>query len=849
MKTSSRILKLLILLLGLIIQTLQAQDNASLQKIKLFPQHFTAFSNNYPQEKVYLHFDNTAYYLDETIWFKAYVVRADQNSLSQISKILYVELVSAEGYVIDTKKLKIENGQCHGSFNPMASNFAGFYEIRAYTSYMLNFGKKNYFSRVFPIYDKPKKPGEYIPQITDRINTLRIPEIRSEYGQKDQLAMTFYPEGGNSIAGLNSKVAFKTIGKKGENLIVSGSIYNEKDEKLVDFSSEYLGMGSFEYLPTSGKYVAKVQYNNKEYKFELPAALAKGYSMSVDNSLDDKINILISKNNNTTNEPLGLCISCRGVSYNVEQVDLGNKSSLNLLFSKNKIPSGVSQITLYNASGEVMCERMVFVNHHIRMKVDQSQSKSVYQPFEKVDMEFQFKDHQDNPVESTFSVSVRDATTSSSNPFSDNLLTNLLLSSELSGYIENPDYYFQSDDNVRKHELDLLLLTQGWSRYSWKQMIGKTPFALKYPIEKELVIDGSVASLIMKNKLKDVDITMVLSSDSLPQYGRCKTDSAGNFNFVLRDFRGEGKLSMQSRQDGKRKEMYIKLNRNFSPEPKTYAFAELNIPQYFNTLRDSIIVSETKIVRQNDSADKQLQKEYNKLPMDKKVILLSEVTVKDKRKPIKVSVKYDVAKELDKRNDVGDWIPANVNTFLYFTSNYYNASTGMYKSKYVMFIREDVVAETNPDMTNANDSETDKLPALSNTQSGGEMPYLDEIESISFIEDYSSILRLTNGLIDPSNYVIALIRCKSNYRKEPYGIRNTTFSGFSYVKEFYSPQYDKMILPDEKDYRRTLYWNPDIQTDKEGKATISFYNNSSCKAMNVDAEMVTSTGIIGVFNK
>lgn len=849
MKTSIQLPKLLILLLSLILPTLQAQDNASLQKIKIFSQQLAAFSTNFPQEKVYLHIDNTAYYLDETIWFKAYVVHADQNSQSRISRILYVELISPEGYIVDTKKLKIENGQCHGNFNPMASNFAGFYEIRAYTSYMLNFGEKNYFSRVFPLYDKPKKAGEYIPQITDRLNSLRIPEIRGEYEQKDQLAMSFYPEGGNSISGIPSNVAFKATGKKGENLVVSGSVYNDKDEKVANFETAHLGMGSFKYTPVSGKYFAKVQYKNKEFKFELPAALPTGYVMSVDNSMIEKINILIQKNTNTSNEPLGLCITSRGVVYYDEVLNPGEKSDMNLSFSKKKLPSGVSQITLYNTSGEILSERLVFVNHHIRMKIDMMQNKATYEPFEKIDMEFMLKDQDNNPVETSFSVAVRDASTSSTNPFSDNMLTNLLLSSELKGYIENPDYYFQSDDNTRRHELDLLLLTQGWSRYSWKQLIGKTPFKLKYPIEKELVIDGSVASLIMKNKLKDVDITMVLAtSDSLPQYGKSKTDSAGNFNFVLRDFKGEGKLTIQSRQDGKRKEMYIKLNRNFNPELKTYSFAELNIPQYFNTATGPVNLSESKPTGKNDTINRLSPNEYSKLPMDKKIILLTEVTVKDKRKPIKVSMRYDVAKELDKRKDAGEWMPANVNTFLYFTSNYYNASSGMYKGKYVMFVREDIVTESNLDATIANGSEMEKIPSLS-TLMGGEMPYLDEIESISFIEDHSSILRISNGLIDPASYVIALIRCKSNYRKEPYGIRDTNFSGFSHVKEFYNPQYDKMILPDEKDYRRTLYWNPNVQTDKDGKAIIHFYNNSSCKVINVNAETVTSTGIIGTFNK
>ncbi len=849
MKTSIRFILSLILTLGLITPTLQAQDNATLQKIKLFPKQFAAFSANYPQEKVYLHIDNTAYYLDETIWFKAYVVRADQNSLSPVSKILYVELISPEGYVVDSKKLKVENGQCHGNFNPLSSNFAGFYEIRAYTSYMLNFGEKNYFSRVLPLYDKPKKPGEYIPpQMTDRLNSLRIPDIRNEYTQKEQVQVTFFPEGGNIISGLSSRVAFKATGKKGENLVVSGAVYNEKEEKAADFRTEYLGMGSFEFTPVSGKYFARVQYKNKEYKFELPAVLPRGYVMRVDNSADEKINVTIQKSSTTSDETLGLCISSRGLVYFEEVINTAGKNTFDLSFPKKKLPSGVTQITLYNTAGEIVSERLAFVNHHSEMKIDLTQNQTSYKPFEKVDMSFQLKDQEDNPVETSFSVSVRDATTSSTNPFSDNILTNLLLSSELSGYIENPDYYFQSDDNVRRHELDLLLLTQGWRRYSWKQMTGQSAFSLKYPVEKELVINGTVTSLLAKNKLKDVDITMLLgTSDSLPQLGKCKTDSAGNFNFILRDFKGEGKLTMQSRQDGKRKEMIIKLNRDFSPELKTYSFAELNIPQYFNTLASPVNVSELT-TNKNDTAKKLSPTEYSKLPMDKKVILLTEVTVKDKRKPIKVSVKYDVAKELDKRKDAGEWIPSSVNTFLYFTSNYYNASTGMYKGKWVMFVREDVVAETNLDAPSSNGSEMDKVPGVS-TLSGGEMPYLDEVESISFIEDHGSILRIGNGLIDPSSYVIALIRCKTNYRKEPYGIRDTSFRGFSYVKEFYNPQYDKMVLPDEKDYRRTLYWNPNVLTDKDGRANVSFYNNGSCKVMNVNAETVTSSGIIGVIHK
>lgn len=103
--------------------------------------------------------------------------------------------------------------------------------------------------------------------------------------------------------------------------------------------------------------------------------------------------------------------------------------------------------------------------------------------------------------------------------------------------------------------------------------------------------------------------------------------------------------------------------------------------------------------------------------------------------------------------------------------------------------------------------------------------------------------------INPSNTVVVLFQLKQNYVREPVGTRNTYFSGYSLPSEFFSPQYDKVVLPDDKDYRRTLYWNPDVKTGKDGKVSIEFYNNSASKAIHISAETVTSTGAIGVLRK
>src|ERR1035437_4910595 len=139
MKTLRKSKKLILALIILTGMNLQAQDSTAIRKIASYSRLFSTFSTKYPQEKVYLHFDNSAYFLGETLFFKAYVVTADRNALSQLSKTLYVELISPEGNILETKKIMIENGQCHGEFKILTTKFAGFYEVRAYTRFMLNF--------------------------------------------------------------------------------------------------------------------------------------------------------------------------------------------------------------------------------------------------------------------------------------------------------------------------------------------------------------------------------------------------------------------------------------------------------------------------------------------------------------------------------------------------------------------------------------------------------------------------------------------------------------------------------------------------------------------------------------
>jgi len=860
---------------------IQAQDSTAIRKITAFSKHFSTFSNDYPQEKVYLHFDNSSYFLGETLWFKAYVVKADRHGLSQLSKVLYLELITPEGNVIETKKFKIENGQCHGDFKFPTTRFAGFFEVRAYTRYMLNFDPDNIFSRVFPLYDKPSEEGIYKRAITERALSQRVPQLRKEYAQKENINLTFFPEGGNLVTGLKSKIAFKATGKNGENISVSGIVSDDTGNKITDFTTEYLNMGVFEFIPGTGKYTVKAQYQNKDYTFDIPKALPAGYVLNINNLDEQKIDILIQKSPGLSIEPLGLSISCRGKLYGFEQVTIGEENALLLSLNKKILPSGVTQLTLYNTRGEILSERLLFINHNSQMKFDMTQKKEIYKPYEKMDLQFQLSDFKGNPVETTFSAAIHDKVTSVSNVHDDNILTNLLLSSELKGYIENPGYYFESTDISRRQALDLLLLTQGWSRYSWKQMAGAAPFDIKYPIEKDLIVEGKVTSLFLKQKKENVDVTIVLMNDSLSQKGICKTDKEGKFNFALQDFKGQANLIVQSKEKEKLKEMNILLDRNFSPGLKSYSFAEINIPDYIKTVRDTVI-SQDLLKSLSDINKKNLS-------ISEKNHLLQEIVVKAKKKtdeyaPVKVNIVYNVDKEVDKMIDSGDWAPSDIFVFLEKMTKYYNSTTGKYKGKNVMFVKDnslqmisginsilsgvDNYQSSDFSTSNANqllNNNPGNQPAGNSSSSGSSnpsannnasvndnqasiLPLLDEIESASVIEDFSSIIRI-NPRMDPTSSVLIILHTKKNYHTVPAGIRQTKYDGFANVKEYYHPHYENTNQPNEKDFRRTLYWNPDIKTGKDGKATITLYNNSTSKSITVSAETVTANGIIGVLNK
>ena len=210
-----------VILLALSMLTVNAQQvdktlSPQTDSLAQFVRNIVTYNSMFTQEKVYLHFDNTGYFMGETIWFKAYVVNPMSNRPNIISRVLYVELLSPEGRILQSHKLKIENGQCAGQLSLKDLLHAGFYEVRAYTALMLNWPDAPIFSRVFPIFNAPEIEGKEMykdPFMTPTPQSERQPEMRIKQPKAEKLNIQFFPEGGNLVQGVANQVAFKATDK------------------------------------------------------------------------------------------------------------------------------------------------------------------------------------------------------------------------------------------------------------------------------------------------------------------------------------------------------------------------------------------------------------------------------------------------------------------------------------------------------------------------------------------------------------------------------------------------------------------------------------------------------------
>lgn len=443
------------------------------------------------QEKVYLHLDNQCYFVGDTLWYKAYVTRADNLRPTNLSRILYVELVSSDGLVVERQTVDVTptaDGYACGSFALKDSLYSGYYEVRAYTRWMLNFAvtehpysrkdweqfynrqmAKDFFreygtvySRVVAVYSKPASAGDY--GVKDMVPR---PKQRADAIAPPRLTVAFYPEGGNLIAGCRARVAFEATNQLGECVAVRGRV-NGKAVRTA-----HMGRGAFEVdVPDHGALTADFEWNGAHYSFDLPEIRKRGVSLRM------RGDTVRAKLVGDTQRLYAMAVLCRGALKVFKPLAFKANGECVETVDASRLPTGVNNLVVFDEDGNVVADRLFFVNHHDYddPNVRVGGLADIYDPFERGELSLRA-----TPGVSSLSLSIRDASTDDPTYDSGNIMTDLLLSSELKGFVAHPDYYFEKDDAAHRQALDLLLLVQGWRRYDFREIVAAQP--LRYQPE------------------------------------------------------------------------------------------------------------------------------------------------------------------------------------------------------------------------------------------------------------------------------------------------------------------------------------------------------------------------------
>ena len=415
------------------------------------------FLSTHNSEKAYLQFDKPYYVAGDTVYFKAYVTEGERHRLSNLSGVLHADLIAPDNKIARSIKLQLVDGLAWGDFFLADSLPKGNYRVRAYTQLMRNEGDGAFFERVIPVGSAEAQ------KIAESMSA------GSRAGEK-KADVQFLPEGGSLVSGIRSKIAFKAIGADGQSINVSGVVLDNENKEVCQFAPTHLGMGFFYLQPQDGKsYTANVTYaDGGKDSFKLPVAAASGMALSVNNESLSKFTVTITANNTCFAQNRGkdytLLVYSGGVGTSVTYKLDSNLIVLDV--AKHRLRTGVATITLFSPGSEPLAERLLFIQNYGQLKINITSDKTAYHARDKVSLALDVKTRTDSAARGHFSVSVVDESKVAVNETEENtILTTLLLTSDLKGKVEQPDYYFANINNETSRNLDLVMLTNGYRRF------------------------------------------------------------------------------------------------------------------------------------------------------------------------------------------------------------------------------------------------------------------------------------------------------------------------------------------------------------------------------------------------
>ena len=824
-----------------------------------------------PKEKLYLHLDKPFYGAGEKIWFKGYLVNAITHQDNAQSNFIITELINRSDSIVERKKIRRDSLGFHNAFTLPATLPAGDYYLRGYSNWMLNEDPDFFFSRnikignsidntiVSSIEYQQEDDTHYTAKIKFTSNvqavfenttikylylengkiknkgkkktdengwiSISLPDLKSPVARRIEVEfddpqyiykrtfhlpvftndfdVKFFPEGGALINIPHQNVAFKAQGADGFSKEIEGFLFNSKGDTLTNFRSEHNGMGIFTMNPVNNEtYYVTVRTNDSITKrFDLPAIEPKGISIAMSH-YKQEIRYEIQKTEVTEwPQKLFLLAHTRGKLAILQPI---NPKRTFGKMNDSLFTEGITHFMLIDEQGNALSERLIFVPDHKPNQWQITTDQPTYGKREKVSLQIAAKDSEGNPVEGTFSVSITDRKSIQPDSLTDNILSNLLLTSDLKGYVEDPAFYFLNQDARTLRSIDYLMMTHGWRRHKMENVLRTPSLNFTNYIEKGQTISGRIMGFFGANVKKGPICVLA------PKYNiiaTTETDEKGQF-IVNTSFRDSTTFLVQART----KKGFAGVD--ILMDPPQYPVATHKAP-YFN---GATTFMEDYLMNTRDQY-------YMEGGM--RVYNLKEVTVTAKReRPSSKSIytgginTYTV--EEDRLQGYGQTAFDAASRLPSVTITNGSEIHIRNNSEPAIIVIDDIVYEDASDI-------------LKDIQ-------VSDMSSISLLRGADAVIlgpRASGGAV-----VITLKDPRNLPARPAQGIITYTPLGYSESVEFYHPTYD---TPEKKnaqrsDFRSTVYWNPELRLDAEGKATIEYYTPDSTAPEDIIIEGVDKNG-------
>ena len=705
-----------------------------------------------PQDQPYMLFSKGIYETGEDMWFKAWLFDRSLLTLSNRSRTLFLRIYDPADSLVWNEKYPISGGRAEGHVFIGEHWKTGEYRVEGYTQ------SSFYVDSTEAIF--PQKMW-----VVDRIDKQKPQDTRTGL-QKDNIRLGLYPEGGYLVQGIKNYVAFKTTDNQGMPAPLNGWLC-ENGARILDIESYHDGMGLFSFVPQEGiRYT--VQLTNGQ-EFPLPTSLRSGMVMHLEHT--DRKNVVFSVRQSKESMPrrITLSVQMRGVPcYHASGI---LRDSLIISLPMSGFPGqGIAEATLFDEQQRPIAERLFYVLPDKQLTITARPSKEVYIRRDKGEVRIHVTDSEGKPVQAEICMSIFDKAYMSQS-YRETMLSYNFLSTQIRGNIHHPVYYFDRKNPDRLQALDLLLLTQGWRRYTWqasrKDYHGK-PFLCDSIIGRE-----TVGSRKMKRNTTNggEQVIQVFGPSGDSQF--LWTDSVGNFSVpvsVMNTLRGGY--------------VYIKplLGKEFKPH--------LTLSDG-TVLIDSIRKSKKSYQSYLNNVEKE-KKDAELVTTQTGTVLLNEVLVTRKRR---IPFRDKFMGRLDSLVNInlGPWVCKHG-----FLENY--------KEGYSHLMGDERApvqcAQHSRDTLNVR-----RKPVI------GKMyriiKYEPNTQGISIVKDVEDIKY--EGPIYTDEELLRMNNI-------------TRVKGYYGQREFYTPDSVEMLSP-LPDARNTLLWSPSVLTDKNGDAIVPFWTS------------------------